>query len=79
MASREEVIGGLEFLIQESKRLGAQLSEADWGQVVDMDGWKNKQVLAHIAGISSIVVPMVKRRHGDEAPKEGRRAQIRVH
>ncbi len=59
MASREEVIGGLEFLIQESKRLGAQLSEADWGQVVDMDGWKNKQVLAHIAGISSIVVPMV--------------------
>lgn len=59
MASREEVIGGIEFLIQESKRLGSQLNEADWAQVVDMDGWKNREVLAHIAGISAIVAPMV--------------------
>ncbi len=59
MATRDEVIGGIEFLIQESKRLGGALSDEDWTRVVDMDGWKNKEVLAHIAGISAIVVPMV--------------------
>ena len=59
MATKSELTAGLEFLIQESKRLAGSLSEADWAKAEDMDGWKNTQVLAHVAGVGTIVVPFL--------------------
>jgi hypothetical protein len=59
VTTKQELIGGIEFLIQESKRIGATVDDAGWLKVQDGDGWKNTQVLAHVAGISSIVVPFV--------------------
>ncbi len=59
MASKDDIIQGLEVLITESRRLSTSLSEKQWDHVVDLDGWKNKEVLAHIAGVGAIVVPMV--------------------
>lgn len=59
MATKEELTKGLELLIQEGHRLANDLSEAQWEHVVDLDGWKSKEVLAHVAGIGSLVVPMV--------------------
>jgi hypothetical protein len=59
MATREEAIQGIQFLIQEGKRVASDLTEQDWARAVDFDGWKNKEVLAHVAGVGAIVVPMV--------------------
>jgi mycothiol maleylpyruvate isomerase-like protein len=60
VASKQELIGGLEFLIQEGKRIGGAFDDAAWAKVQDGDGWKNKQVLAHVAGIGTVVVPFVQ-------------------
>ena len=59
MATKEEVVRGLEMLIQEGNRIANDLTDAQWSLVVDMDGWKNMEVLAHVAGIGGIVAPMV--------------------
>jgi hypothetical protein len=58
MATRDELVQGVEFLIRESRRLANDLSEEQWENVVDLDGWKNREVLAHIAGVGGMVVPM---------------------
>lgn len=57
MATKQELIGGYEFLIQEARRIAASLSAEDWTKAEDQDGWKNTEVLAHVAGIGGIVVP----------------------
>ena len=59
MTTKQEVIDGIEFLITEGKRLGDMMPAEGWAKVQDNDGWKNTEVLAHIAAISSIVVPFV--------------------
>lgn len=59
MATKAEMIKGLELLIQEGHRIANDLTDAQWSLVVDLDGWKNKEVLAHVAGIGAVVVPMV--------------------
>ena len=59
MATKEELTKGLELLIQEGHRLANDLSDAQWEHVVDLDGWKSREVLAHIAGTGGLVVPMV--------------------
>src|SRR5438046_1406519 len=59
MATKEELIGGLEFLIQESRRIAASLKPEEWAKASDSDGWKNTQVLAHVAGIGGMIVPFV--------------------
>jgi hypothetical protein len=59
VATKAEIIKGLELLIQEGHRIANDLTDAQWSLVVDLDGWKNKEVLAHIAGIGAVVVPMV--------------------
>lgn len=59
MATKDEVVRGLEMLIQEGNRIANDLTDAQWSLVVDMDGWKNMEVLAHVAGIGGIVAPMV--------------------
>lgn len=58
--TKEELATGIELLIRESKRIAAQLSEGEWANAQDSDGWKNKEILAHIAGVGSIVVPFMQ-------------------
>lgn len=52
-----DLVRGIEFLIQEARRIGENLGDAHWDKTESMDGWKNRQVLAHLAGIGTIVVP----------------------
>jgi len=59
MATKDELIHGLEFLIQESRRIAASLNNEDWAKVVDPDGWTGTQVLAHVAGVGTIIPPFV--------------------
>jgi hypothetical protein len=59
MATKDEIAKGIDLLIQESHRLAKDLNEAQWENAVDLDGWKSKEVLAHIAGVGGLVVPMV--------------------
>lgn len=54
MATKQELINGLQFLIDEAKRIGSSLSEDGWAKVQDHDGWKNKEVLAHVASVGTI-------------------------
>lgn len=58
MATKDELIRGIEQLIQEGHRLANDLRAEDWAQVVDIDGWKSQEVLAHIAGVGSMVQPL---------------------
>jgi hypothetical protein len=57
MAKKEEIIAGLQFVTQEAARMRDVLSEDEWSRAADMDGWKNKQILAHLAGVGGIVIP----------------------
>ncbi len=59
MATREDLISGIEMVIREGRRVAADLSEEQWSHAVDQDGWKSKEVLAHVAAVGTIVVPMV--------------------
>lgn len=59
MATKEELTKGLELLIQEGHRLANDLSDAQWEHVVDLDGWRSREVLAHVAGIGGLVAPLV--------------------
>lgn len=59
MATKDEIIRGLELLIQETKRVSTALTDDQWLNVVDLDGWKNREVLSHIAGVGGLVGPMV--------------------
>lgn len=58
MATKQELISGVQMVIQEAHRLSRDVSDAQWAEVVDIDGWKNQQVLAHIAGVGGIMVPL---------------------
>lgn len=55
-----DLVRGLKFLIQEAQRLGENLGDEHWDKTESMDGWKNRQVLAHLAGIGTIVVPFAQ-------------------
>jgi hypothetical protein len=59
MATKQDIVNGLEFLIQDGKRIGETMDADGWAKVQDGDGWKNTEVLAHVTAISSIVVPFV--------------------
>lgn len=59
MATKDELVGGLEFLIQESRRIAESLTPEEWAKAADDDGWKNTQVLAHVAGVGTIIVPFL--------------------
>ncbi len=57
MATRDELVSGVEMLIAESRRMVGVLTDADWARAVDQDGWNGAQVLAHLAGVGT-VIPM---------------------
>jgi hypothetical protein len=59
MATKQDIVSGLEFLVRETRRIAETLREEEWSRAHDSDGWKNTQVLAHIAGVGSIVVPFM--------------------
>jgi len=59
MATKDEIIRGLEVLITEANRIADSLTADQWSRAVDLDGWKNVEVLAHIAGVGGMVVPIV--------------------
>lgn len=60
MATRDELISGIEMLIAESRRVAAGLTDADWARAVDQDGWSGAQVLAHVAGVGTVIPMFVK-------------------
>ena len=55
MATKEELIGGVELLIREAKRLAEDLTADELANAVDLDGWKGLEAFAHVAGIGAIV------------------------
>jgi hypothetical protein len=55
-----DLVRGLEFLIHEARRIGENLGEEHWDKTESLDGWRNRQVLAHLAGVGSIVVPFAQ-------------------
>ena len=59
MATKTELIDGIQMLINESRRIGTRFTDDEWAMAADEAGWTNKQVLAHVAAIGGIVVPMV--------------------
>jgi len=59
MATKDEIASGLQMLIQEARRIAGAFSEDDWARAHDMDGWRNKETLAHIAAVGGMVQPMV--------------------
>lgn len=59
MATKTELIDGIQMLINESRRIGARFTDDEWAMAADEAGWTNKQVLAHVAAVGGIVVPMV--------------------
>jgi hypothetical protein len=59
VATKDEIIRGLDLLIREGHRIANDLTDSQWEHVVDLDGWKNREVLAHIAGVGAVVLPMV--------------------
>ncbi len=58
MATRDEIISGVEMLIREGKRIGGQLTDEQWAKTVDLDGWQGREVLAHVASVGTIVPQM---------------------
>jgi hypothetical protein len=59
MATRTELINGYDILIQEARRVASALEPNQWALAVDQDGWKGTEVLAHVAGVGTLVVPLV--------------------
>ena len=59
MATKDELIAGLQVLITEGKRVGVRLTDAHWAAAGNEGDWTNKQILAHVAGVSGMIVPFV--------------------
>ena len=59
MATKDELIHGVELLIREGGRLATDIRPEQWENIVDLDGWKSKEVLAHVASVGGLVQPMV--------------------
>jgi hypothetical protein len=60
VATKDEIIRGIELLIQEGQRAAMALTPEDWARTQDMDGWKSNEVLAHVASVGGLVAPMVQ-------------------
>jgi len=60
MATRTEVIDGLESLIRESHRIAGALTPGQWSLTVDQDGWKGTEMLAHVAGVGTLIIPFLQ-------------------
>ena len=54
MATREEIISGLEFTIAQAKRTTALFADGEWDQKRSA-GWTPKELYAHLAATAGIV------------------------
>jgi hypothetical protein len=54
MATREEIIKGLEFTVEQAKRTTAMFGEGDW-DTRRPAGWTPKEVFSHLASTAAIV------------------------
>jgi hypothetical protein len=59
MATKEELTNGINVLMTEARRIGGRLTDEQWAAAGNEGGWTNKQILAHVAGVGSMVVPFV--------------------
>jgi hypothetical protein len=59
MASREEIIQGLEFTLTEAKRTTAFFAEDEWGRK-RAAGWTPKEVYSHLAAVAAMVPQMAQ-------------------
>ncbi len=60
MATKAELIDGIQMLINESRRIGSRFTGDEWAMPArDEAGWTNKQVFAHVAAIGGLVVPLI--------------------
>lgn len=57
MATKQEIIDGLNMVIRESDRIAARQTDEEWAMPAQEQGWSNKQMYAHIAGVGTIVIP----------------------
>ena len=54
MATREEIIAGLEFTVAQGKRTTALYAEGEWDWKRD-SGWTPKEIYSHLAAVAGIV------------------------
>jgi hypothetical protein len=54
MATREELVQGLEFTLQQAKRTTSLWPESEW-DAARASGWTPKQVYSHLAALAQIV------------------------
>ena len=54
MATREEIIEGLNFTIAQAKRTTALFGDSEWDAARD-SGWTPKEIYCHLAGTAGIV------------------------
>ncbi len=54
MATREEIVAGLELTVAQAKRTTALFAEGEWGDK-RAAGWTPKQVYSHLASVAAIV------------------------
>jgi hypothetical protein len=54
MATREEIINGLEFTVAQAKRTTALWPESEWNEKRPV-GWTPKEIYAHLAAVAGIV------------------------
>lgn len=62
MASKQELIDGVEFLIREARRIGDRFDAdgAEWSMPGDDGGWNARQVFCHVAGIGTITPQFIE-------------------
>lgn len=59
MATKTDLMGAIDVLIRETQRIGERFRDDEWAMAAEEAGWTNKQVLAHIAAVGGVVVPMI--------------------
>ncbi len=57
MATKEEIIAGLELTISQAKRTTSQFAEGEWDWK-RTGGWTPKEVYSHLAAVAGIVPQM---------------------
>src|SRR6266540_1855284 len=57
MATKEEIIAGLELTISQAKRTTSQFAEGEWDWK-RAGGWTPKEVYSHLAAVAGIVPQM---------------------
>jgi len=59
MATREELVQGLEFTVQQAKRTTSLWDQSEW-DAARASGWTPKQVYSHLAAVAQIVPQLVQ-------------------